>query len=270
MLAEIARSCARFLERERIMTPAAYLEMAETEDRHWWFVARRAILADIIAGLGLPADAAILEVGSGTSGNLDMLARFGRVSAMEMDDAARRISAEKTGGRYDIRAGACPADIPFEGPGFDLICLFDVIEHIDDAEGTLAALRTRLAPGGRMLVTAPAYQWMWSGHDEFLHHKRRYSARLLRAQAGTAGLAVARMTYFNTLLFPLALTARLLEKCRRGADAGGGASVGSRLPAAPVNRVFMRIFAAERRLLKAVNLPFGLSLLGVFRDAGKD
>ncbi|MDP4593794.1 MAG: methyltransferase, partial [Beijerinckiaceae bacterium] len=78
------------------MTPAAYIEMAQTEDQHWWYVARRKIICSVLESLELPSSARILEVGSGTSGNLDMLARFGRVSAVEMDDTARQISAEKT------------------------------------------------------------------------------------------------------------------------------------------------------------------------------
>lgn len=241
------------------MTPAAYVEMAETEDQHWWFVARRAILLSVLESLRLPQNAAILEVGSGTSGNLDMLGRFGRVSAIEMDDTARAISAEKTGGRFDIRAGVCPGQIPFSGETFDLICMFDVLEHIEEAKETLAALRGYLAPGGRILVTVPAYQWLWSAHDTFLHHKRRYTAGLLQAQAVAGGLTPERMTYFNTLLFPLAAGMRMLDKIT-----GRAVASGNDVPAAPVNALFKSIFSAERHLLKAVNLPFGVSLMGIF------
>ncbi len=241
------------------MTPAAYVEMAETEDQHWWFVARRAILLSVLQSLRLPQNAAILEVGSGTSGNLDMLGRFGRVSAIEMDDTARAIGAEKTGGRFDIRAGVCPDQIPFSGETFDLICIFDVLEHIEEAQETLAALRGHLAPGGRILVTVPAYQWLWSAHDTFLHHKRRYTAGLLREQADVAGLASERITYFNTLLFPLAASMRMLDKLT-----GRAVASGNDVPAAPVNAFFRSVFASEQYLLKAVNLPFGVSLMGVF------
>lgn len=242
------------------MTPAAYLEMADTEDRHWWFVARRAILASTVAGLGLPEKCAILEVGSGTSGNLDMLARFGRVSAVEMDDTARQIANEKTAGRYDIRAGACPAAIPFTSERFDLICMFDVLEHIEEAPATLAGLRDLLAPDGRILVTVPAYQWLWSAHDEFLHHKRRYTAGLLKAQAHEAGLVAERTTYFNTLLFPLAAGMRMTDKLL-----GRQTASGNTMPSPAINRLFGAIFASEKHLLKAIDLPFGVSLMGVLR-----
>ena len=242
------------------MTPAAYLEMADTEDRHWWFVARRAILASVIGTLGLPEKAAILEVGSGTSGNLDMLARFGRVSAIEMDGTAREIAREKTSGRYDIRAGVCPASIPFTAERFDLVCMFDVLEHIEEAEATLAALGALLAPGGRILVTVPAYEWLWSAHDEFLHHKRRYTGGMLQAQATAAGLAVERLSYFNTLLFPLAAAMRMMDKLLGKASASG-----NDVPSPAVNGLFKSVFASERHLLKHVDLPFGVSLMGILR-----
>ncbi|MGE3246211.1 MAG: class I SAM-dependent methyltransferase [Beijerinckiaceae bacterium] len=242
------------------MTPAAYLEMAETEDRHWWFVARRQILYSVLESLKLPQGAAILEVGCGTSGNLDMLARFGRVSAIEMDDRARAISTEKTGGRYDIRAGVCPSSIPFAQERFDLICMFDVLEHIEEAPETLAALRRLLKPGGRILVTIPAYRWLWSAHDEFLHHKRRYTAGLLREQARAAGLSPERISYFNTLLFPLAASMRMVDKLL-----GRKTASGNEVPSPLVNGLFRAIFASERQLLKVADLPFGVSLMGVLR-----
>ena len=249
-----------FASKAKIMTPAAYIEMAETEGQHWWYVARRSILTSVLESFNLPRTARILEVGSGTSGNLDMLARFGRVSAIEMDDTAREISAKKTGGRFDIRPGVCPLEIPFSDEKFDLICMFDVLEHIEEASQTLAALRQRLAPGGRILVTVPAYQWMWSVHDEFVHHKRRYTSRVLRDQAGPAGLVAERISYFNMILFPLAATMRFVDSMLGRKSASG---IGT--PAPVVNGLFRAVFKSERHLMKAINLPFGLSLMGVLR-----
>jgi SAM-dependent methyltransferase len=227
--------------------------MAETEGRHWWFTGRRAILSSLIARLALPPSAQIVEIGCGTGGNLEMLAAFGEVSAMEADDGARAIAAEKTAGRFDIRAGRCPDEIPFAGRRFDLVCLFDVLEHIEEDVATLKAVGGLLAPGGHALITVPAYRWMWSAHDEFLHHKRRYTAGELRRKAVAAGLRIAGLSYFNTLLFPLAAAARLL-----GAP-------GTAVPPGPLNRLFRAVFGAERLLVGRVALPFGVSLLAVVR-----
>jgi SAM-dependent methyltransferase len=180
-----------------------------------------------------------------------MLSRFGAVVAMEAEDAARAIAVEKTAGRIDIRDGRCPDRIPFENGAFDLVCLLDVLEHIDEDLATLRAVRALLAPGGKALVTVPAYRWLWSEHDEFLHHKRRYTAGELRRKAEAAGLAVGMLSYFNTLLFPLAAAARLLRL------------KGTAVPPAPVNRLFQALFGAERFVVGRLALPFGVSLVAV-------
>jgi SAM-dependent methyltransferase len=240
------------------MNPEAYVEMAATESTHWWFRGRRRIIDYIIETLALPRSARILEVGSGTGGNLLMLSRHGSVSAVEMDDNARKLAAENAASQFTLRAGSCPHDIPFPGEQFDLICLFDVLEHIDEDVETLAVLRDHLAPDGRMLITVPAYQWLWSAHDVFLHHKRRYTARTLRRVFTDSGLCVDRITYFNTLLLPLAALARLKDRI-----APGERSSGTGIPAQPVNSMLYAIFSCERRLLTRFNLPAGVSLMGI-------
>ncbi|RJF99361.1 class I SAM-dependent methyltransferase [Noviherbaspirillum saxi] len=243
------------------MSPEAYLEMAETEERHWWFAARRTILSALLDTLPLPPNPAILELGCGTGGNLEMLSGLGRVSAMEMDEVARGIAQSKSAGRVDIRAGSCPANIPFAGQQFDLVCLFDVLEHIDDDRQTLSAIKTLLGPDGRAVITVPAYQWLWSRHDEALHHKRRYTASELKAKALQAGFTVERLSYFNTLLFPLAAALRIKERLTRGAPAG------TAVPPAAVNHAFRTVFGAERFLLPRLSLPFGVSVLTVLSHA---
>jgi SAM-dependent methyltransferase len=244
------------------MSPDAYLEMAESEASHWWFSGRRAILSDLIASLDLPSEARILEIGSGTGGNLQMLSFFGGVSAMEMNATARSIALQKTDGRFDIRAGFCPGEIPFIGETFDLVCLFDVLEHIDEDVETLIAARRLLAAKGRVLMTVPAYRWLWSTHDSFLHHKRRYSADELRRKVTTAGLLPVRISYFNTLLFPLAATIRFKDRLL-----GSAAASGTGIPPSPINRMFGMLFGSERFMLRQFNLPFGVSLLGVLEAA---
>lgn len=242
------------------MDPSAYLEMADTEAHHWWFAGRRSVFASLIAEFNLPANAKILEIGSGTGGNLEMLSRFGHVSALEMDAAARSIANEKTGGRFDIRPGCCPVDIPFKDEAFDLICLFDVLEHIDDDVATLRAVHELLAKAGRVLVTVPAYGWLWSRHDEFLHHKRRYSASELKEKISAAGFKAEKLSYFNTFLFPLAAAVRLKDRLL-----GSSSTSGTAVPFGPINALLHKVFSAERFLLERTSLPFGVSLLAILR-----
>ena len=237
------------------MQPEAYVEMAEVQDRHWWFRGRREILRSEIAGLPLPESPRILEIGAGTGGNLAMLSRFGTVRAVEMDDYARSIARKRTEERIDIRQGHLPDGIPFKEE-FDLVCLFDVLEHVERDLDSLRAMREIVSPSGYMLLTVPAYSWLWSAHDERLHHFRRYTAAALRKLALEAGWTVRRITYFNTLLFPFAAVARVVDKMFPGRQPSG-----TRIPAPAINSALYRTFSMEKVLLKQFNFPFGVSIM---------
>lgn len=244
------------------MSPGAYAEMAATQELHWWFAARRHILRSQLERLELPPDAEILEVGSGTGANLGMLAEFGRVVGLEMSAGAIALARQRGAGAATMLLGRCPEGLA-DLPRFDLVCMFDVLEHIEEDRAALAAAAAHLKPGGRLLVTVPSYQWMWGPHDEHLHHKRRYSRRLLADRCAQAGLAVHRMSHFNTLLFPLAVAGRLYEKAR------GRSGAAAAVPAAPINSALRCTFAFERHLLSRMHLPFGLSLLAVAGAVGR-
>jgi SAM-dependent methyltransferase len=231
--------------------------MGQIQDRHWWFVARRRILEAIIRSLDIPGPRSILEVGCGMGGNLPMLKELGHVTGIEADDPARDWVAKHLG--ITVHAGHLPHGLRLPpGERFGLICLLDVLEHVEDDVGSLRTLGELLDAGGKLLVTVPAYQWLWSTHDESLHHVRRYTARRLRKIAEAAGLRVARISYFNTLLFPIAALARAASKAT-----GREGLAGNELPAGWINSLFRRIFASEARMLKHVNLPFGVSIMTV-------
>jgi SAM-dependent methyltransferase len=234
------------------MDRRAYLELNELEGRHWWFVARRQILADVLMRRGaIPPHARILEAGCGCGGNLDMLGAFGTVSAFEMDDQARQIARSRTS--VSIAEGQLPDRNPFRGQEFDLIAMLDVLEHIEDDAGALVELERCLAPGGQILLSVPAYPWLWSGHDEMHHHHRRYTKRSLVDVLTRAGFEINYITYFNSILLPLAVGARLMAKHSQGTS----------LPGATTNGLLRGIFASERLWLRQGTLPFGLSLLAL-------
>lgn len=240
----------------------AYRNMAATEDEHWWFGGRRAIAESVIRDLGLPPDARILEIGAGTGGNIAMLSEFGTVTAVEMNELARGIAKEKTGRTF--LDGSLPGRIPVEPGTFDLVCLFDVLEHVAEDEASLVTIRSLLAPNGRVLLTVPAHQWLWSAHDVGLHHQRRYSRDLLRSRILGAGFALDKLTFINATLFPLAVLARMADRLRNPEKPLGHAT-----PPALLNAAMKQIFSAEGRLLRAASLPFGVSLLAVFHDAAE-
>lgn len=238
------------------MDRAVFDRMAEHDQVHWWYVARRRILADLIAReIDLPANARILEIGCGTGHNFEMLRRFGRIDAIEVDGEARALAGTRLG--HAVSAAPLPdlGGIPDET--YNLIALLDVLEHVDADKAALESIAAKLAPGGRILVTVPAYQWMWSAHDVAHHHKRRYSKRGLRAVAEAAGLKVQDIGFFNTLLFPLAAAVRIAGKIAGKTDSD------DKMPPRPLNRLFTAIFGLERHLVGRIKLPAGVSLFAL-------
>jgi len=237
------------------MERVVYQQMAELDDRHWWYRARRRILADLIRReANLPAKARILEIGCGTGHNLSMLSGFGHVDGLELDDEAAALS-EKRLGRKVMRSPLPELDqVP---DNYDLIGAFDVIEHIEDDHAALAAIATKLKSGGKFMMTVPAHPWMWTAHDVANHHKRRYSKRALRSLIESSPLKLERLGYFNSLLFPIAVAERAASKLR-GKDNGDVS-----LPPAPLNSALEALFASERYLVGRLPLPPGLSLFAV-------
>jgi len=235
------------------MERVVYEQMAELDERHWWYCARREVLAALIRRLARPpAGAHILEIGCGTGHNLPMLAQFGDVDALELDEEARTHAKKRLG--REIMSAPLPELAGVADRKYDLIGAFDVIEHIEDDRAAIASIASKLRPGGRFVMTVPAHRWMWSAHDVVNHHKRRYSKRALKRLIDDSPLRLETIGYFNSLLFPAAVAERLSSKLRRKDDAD------LKLPPAPLNAVLERTFASERHLVGRIPLPPGLSL----------
>ncbi|WP_210357191.1 class I SAM-dependent methyltransferase [Sphingomonas beigongshangi] len=236
------------------MDRIVYDRMAAHDSTHWWYRARRDILSDYLSRYGgLPKDARILEIGCGTGHNLPMLARFGAVDAIEIDPAARAIASERLG--KPVGDAPLPALPGVDRGAYDLVAVLDVVEHIEDDVAALAAMKSLLRPGGKILVAVPAHQWMWSAHDVVNHHHRRYSKATLVRAIEAAGLAPRKLTYFNSLLFPLAAAARIAGRLTGRDDSDDSP------PAKPLNTVFETIFRLERHAVGRVPLTPGVSIV---------
>jgi SAM-dependent methyltransferase len=124
-----------------------------------------------------------------------MLASFGQLQAMESDETARSVVAKLD--VCTIAYVALPEPVPFNNWSFDLVCLLDVLEHIEEDQVALSRAGQLLKHPGGLLVTVPAKSWLWSAHDDVHHHHRRYTAGMLRQRAENAGMDVSRLGYFR-------------------------------------------------------------------------
>jgi SAM-dependent methyltransferase len=237
------------------------LQTLRAEERHWWYRGRRRVLDRVISRLGLPARARILDAGCGGGRNMVELARYGRVTGVELSPLSAEIARGR--GVGEVVAGSI-TDMPLATDSFDLAVCLDVIEHLDDDRGALRELRRVVAPGGMLVVTVPAYQWLWSRHDTLNQHHRRYSESTLLAAAADADWRCERTTYFNSVLLPVAIALRSLERVR---PPSGESSLDLWLPPALLNRLLQQPMNLEAEIIRrnGHRLPAGLSLLAVLR-----
>lgn len=241
------------------MDSGYYSVLHSAQQRHWWYAARRRILASVVETIvaqGLPKGK-IYDLGCGVGANLEMLSAFGEVVGVDGSPEAVGFCHER--GYTGVRQEDLNHLSGIEDESAKLVVLADVIEHLDDENPALIAAKRLLAPGGALLVTVPAYEWLWSPADDLNHHKRRYTEGQLR-RVIERHFRVERSTYFNTFLFGTVLAGRLVEKVlKRGGDDA------AELPPAPVNAVLDRIFGAEKLVVPRAHLPFGVSILCVAR-----
>jgi 2-polyprenyl-3-methyl-5-hydroxy-6-metoxy-1,4-benzoquinol methylase len=231
------------------------------DEHHWWYVGRRRVIHAQLSRLDLPADASILDAGCGSGRMMDDLTRYGTVSGFDFEE--KGVQAARSRGHGDVQQ-ARVEEIPHEDESFDLITCLDVIEHTPDDVVSLRELHRVMRPGGQLLVTVPAYQSLWSSHDEANHHFRRYRRATLLPAATAAGWEPVGTTYFNSILFPPAAAVRLVERLR-GGNRRGSESHLELTPQKldPLLALPMRLEAALIR--RGIALPFGMSLMGVLR-----
>jgi len=234
-----------------------FQKMLKLESSHWWFVARRKIIQKAINNLDLPRNIRILDAGCGNGDNLSLLSTFGDLVAFEKNEYALKTAKSKKIG--EIYKAELPDKLPNTiKTNFDLIVLLDVLEHIDDDSKSLTTVRKLMNNKGIILITVPAFQWLWSEHDVIHHHKRRYSKSELREKLDSSGFRIKYISYFNTLLFPFALVERIGQKIFSPSNPEI-----LELPNNKINFLLEKIFSLEAIFMNKISLPFGLSLVAI-------
>lgn len=246
------------------MDAAFYKEYFFIERNHWWFRARAEILADIISNLiQLKSDSIILNVGAATGQSSIMLSKYGTVKSLEYDEVCCKITKETLG--IDITQGSI-LELPYADSSFDLVCCFDVIEHVEDHKKAASELLRVCKTGGYIFLTVPAFHFLWSEHDDINQHMRRYTKSSFLPLLNPYAKNIFT-SYFNFLLFiPIAifrLISKLLPKRKSETNTGSDNSISS---GALSNLLFYPLFRVEKYILRyGLKLPFGVSLLGIWQ-----
>lgn len=234
------------------------------EDKHWWFASRTRALFNMLDGAVPGRDRRILDVGCGAGNMFHHLGRYGRVTGLENNPKPIKIAQARG---YDVRMGQAE-NMPFDDGAFDLVAALDVIEHCEDDTAILRECHRVCSPGGLIVITTPAFQWLWSQNDEVNHHVRRYSGSELRSKLDGAGFRVKRLAFNNFFVFPMAAALiRLRQKSGEAPDLAApdtddeAYQVEMEPTSPPVNAVLTGVGWVEAALLRWVNLPVGTSMI---------
>jgi SAM-dependent methyltransferase len=209
----------------------------------------------------------LLDVGCGAGNMIHHLSRYGRVKGVDID--ARPVKKAQERG-YDVDQFDATRPMPFDPGTFDAVTAFDVIEHNEDDMAILADSYRVLKPGGHLIITVPAFMWLWTHNDVLNAHARRYTAGELKWKLGQAGFKVRRVSYNNFFIFPMAASLLLLRRFTDSKKELASHHVSTEEyqvemePASPlVNRILTVVGQVEAKLIRYIDLPFGTSLIAV-------
>jgi SAM-dependent methyltransferase len=243
---------------------ATFAAEARIESTHWWFVERRRLFAALIRECALPADARVVDIGTGTGANLRLLKQLGftNVTGIDPSEDAARWCAEK--GLGEVQAGDARA-LPLPDRSVDLVVATDVVEHVDDDQRAVSEIYRVLRPGGIVLFTVPAFPSLWGLQDEVSHHCRRYRMGPFLKMLDNARFQVTNKFHFNYILFlPIFLARQLIRalKIRLASEN----EVNNPL----LNFLLRIVFRLDVTTAPYFHPPFGVSILVLARRPSED
>jgi SAM-dependent methyltransferase len=242
------------------MHPHEYEAMYSLENFYWWFVARRILAKNILVNeVDGRKSVRILDVGCGTGANMNAFSELG--STIGLDSSIEALKFCHTRGLERlVHSGV--EKLPFANDAFEIVTALDVLEHTDDDLLALQEIQRVCARGGLLLITVPAYGFLWSEHDEALKHRRRYSAQEIRNKLTLTGFEVIRTSYFITTLFFPILALRIWNGIVKKST---HPRTSHYLLPRWLNSALIGLLDVERKVFQRLNLPFGVSIIAIAR-----
>ncbi len=240
------------------MEAELYRDMFSNEEKFWWFAARRRIVLELIRRYA-PDARQLADLGCGSGYTLHAFAPFFQ-QVTGLDSSPEAIEFAKQRG-IEVVKGSLPGEVPLKPDTFDVVLMMDVLEHLEeDKAGAMAGVNL-VSPGGIIIATVPAHQWMWTCRDERHHHKRRYSKAQLGKLFHGLPLEKVLLSYFNSILFPLMALDRMISRITGRGEVGSDTVP----PAGIINRAMEEAFALDRYMLGRIPIIWGGSVIAVYR-----
>jgi len=247
------------------MNKKEYRRLYELESSYWWYIGRREIIKSLLAKISLNKNSHILEIGCGTGGNLEILSQFGEVTGLDNSPEAIEF-CQKRGFRNCLLGDA--ENINFPERSFDLIAALDLLEHINDEQKVLKEIHRALKDDGYFLIMVPAYQFLWSEHDEALHHKRRYALPGLRDKLLKANFDIVSASYFIFFTALAFFIYRILRKIfSDGKKKENQKKTDYLLLPNFLNNFLISLLKLEAFLSKYITFPFGISIACIAKNS---
>ena len=242
-----------------------YSEYFQFERNHWWFRIRERIIISQLQKVTVDSnDLKILNIGVATGRSTEALSPFGEVTSLEYDKDCCAFLKEELG--FEVINGSI-TELPFNLESFDLVCAFDVIEHVENHDLAVKEMERVCKKNGIIFITVPAFMSLWSHHDIINQHFRRYKSNSLLSLFNLSSLQLIHKTYFNTFLFIPIIIFRTFSRIvpQKMLRRNSGSDFNIKGQTKILNTILERIFRLEIALLKLFQFPFGVSLLGIWK-----
>jgi ubiquinone/menaquinone biosynthesis C-methylase UbiE len=236
-----------------------YEDLYKLEDKHWWHRSKRKICLELIQEYSKKKNLRILDIGCGTGKNVEAFSSLGEVWGL--DNSKEAIMFCKKRGLKNLKLGNLDKT-GFKDGYFDVVTMLDVLEHLEDQDKALNEIKRILRPNGILIITVPAFSWLWSQWDVVLHHKRRYSNNLLHKVVTRNGLEVLKLSYLYSFLVLPSLIIRVIKSRLNKKSYGSDFSLSNSF----IDSILLTLVIIEQSFLKIASIPFGTSLICVSRN----